>query len=256
VREMDTVPPHQIAEHARQLAATFELPPEFPRQDSDSIAAVMGALNRLIDLYNLCGLPNHFDGTPAGREAEVLAAFNPALSILNTHGIACPVEGDIKTALAMLILKGLGGSATLAELYSMDFNEDVCIIGHSGAGDAAISDRKPTLAVSEVFHGKSGKGYVTQFYPKTGPVTLCSLTQDAAGEYRLIAAEGECVPGPQLNLGDTNCRVRFPCGLREFVNRWSILGPTHHGVLGLGHHVEALRKMAILLDVPLEIVCS
>ncbi|NQU40768.1 MAG: hypothetical protein HQ523_12510 [Lentisphaerae bacterium] len=62
------------------------------------------------------------------------------------------------------------------------------------------------------------------------------------------------VPGPGLNLGDTNCRVRFDGGLRELINRWSVLGPTHHGVLGLGHHLDALRKMAIMLDVPLDTV--
>ena len=146
------------------------------------------------------------------------------------------------------MLKTIGGSATLAELYSMDFDDDVVIIGHSGAGDPAISQEPARLAMSEVFHGKSGKGYLTQFYPGPGKITLLSLKQVTDGNYGLVAAEGEgegegeIVAGPTLQLGDTNARVRFPQGLRRFVNEWSRLGPTHHGVLGYGHHIEALRK--------------
>jgi L-arabinose isomerase len=239
---------------AAELADSFDHGGELKQRDFESIAEVLGALEALIERHRLCALPNHYETTPEGRQADLLAALNPALSVLNTRGIACPVEADIKTALAMLMLKPFAGSATLAELYSMDFREDICIIGHSGAGDAAISDRKPRLAVSDVFHGKSGRGYLTQFYPAEGPVTLLSLTQDAYGEYRLVAAEGECVSGPTLGFGDTNGRIRFKSGLRAFVNRWAEQGPTHHGALGRGHHVENLRAAAKMFDLPLVVV--
>lgn len=255
VNELNDVSSEEKAEQTKQLVSMFDISSNISSEELSEISEVLSALLHIVEKYNLCGLPNHYEDIPFGKQAEVLAALNPALSMLISSGIACPVEGDIKSTLAMLILKMVGGSATLAELYSMDFNEDVVIIGHSGAGDPAISSRKSSLNVSEVFHGKSGKGYLTQFYPKLGPVTLFSITQDGNGDYRMVAAEGECVEGPLLNLGDTNCRVRFSCGLRDFVNNWSSFGPTHHGVLGLGHHIETLKKIAILLDLPLEIVC-
>ena len=166
-----------------------------------------------------------------------------------------PCGGRHKAALAMVVLKTLGGSATLAELYSMDFTDDLCIIGHSGAGDPMISSRRPYLSASEVFHGKTGKGYLTQFFPKPGVATLLACAQDPSGGYRLIAAEGEIVDGPPLGFGDTNCRMKFSCGLRDFMERWSALGPTHHAVLGLGRHPDALSCVSVMLGIPVETVC-
>jgi L-arabinose isomerase len=221
----------------------------------DSIARVLVAFDRLIEKHGLCGLPNHYEGPVAVTHAEILAASNPAFSVLMQEGIACPVEGDIKTALAMLALKRIAGTATLAELYSMDFDNDLVILGHSGAADPSLSSRKPQLKRSAVFHGKSGSGYLTQTYPKAGPMTLLSLLQRADGGFALCAAEGEIVDGPAMELGDTNCRVRFSLGVREFVTRWSKEGPTHHGVMGLGHHVADLRKLSALLDLPLTVIC-
>ena len=73
----------------------------------------------------------------------------------------CAVEGDIKVSMAMSILKTIAGCGQLSEMYSIDFNEDICIIGHSGSGDADISEKKPTMKIVPVFHGKTGGGYLT-----------------------------------------------------------------------------------------------
>ena len=240
---------------AARIESLFDFSASVTQEEIDSIAVFYSASRRFVSRYNLCAIASHFEGEPSGKRGELLAALNPVLSLLMADGIACPVEGDIKAGIAMLILKSIAGSATLAELYSMDFEDDICFIGHSGAGDPAISARKPSLAVSEVFHGKSGKGYLTQFYPETGPVTLVSVTQDERGDYRMIAAEGVVEDGPTLRLGDTNCRVRFSCGLRDFVEQWSSYGPTHHGALCIGSHLETLGRVSVGLGIPLETVC-
>ena len=82
----------------------------------------------------------------------------PPFSMLIKQGTACAVEGDIKVAMAMSILKTISGTGQLAEMYSIDFNDDIAIIGHSGSGDADISDKKPTMKIVKVFHGKTGGG--------------------------------------------------------------------------------------------------
>ena len=79
--------------------------------------------------------------------------------------------------MALSILKTIAGTGQLSEMYSIDFNVDICIIGHSGSGDADISTaRKPTMKIVDVFHGKTGGDYLTQFYPSTGPVTYLAIT--------------------------------------------------------------------------------
>lgn len=140
----------------------------------------------------------------------------PAFSMLIKQGTACAVEGDIKVSMAMSILKTIAGCGQLSEMYSIDFNEDICIIGHSGSGDADISKaKKPTMKIVPVFHGKTGGGYLTQFYPPVGDVTYLAITQDKDGHFKFVVAEGVNEPGPIFTFGDTNMRTRFSCGARE-----------------------------------------
>jgi L-arabinose isomerase len=179
----------------------------------------------------------------------------PAFSMLIKQGTACAVEGDIKVAMAMSILKTIAGTGQLSEMYSIDFNEDICIIGHSGSGDADISQaHKPTMKIVPVFHGKTGGGYLTQFYPPVGPVTYLAITQDRDGHFKFVCAEGVNEEGPIFTFGDTNMRTRFSIGAREFVNKWSEAGPTHHMAAAIGRHIDTIVKVAKIFNIPVEII--
>ncbi len=143
----------------------------------------------------------------------------------------------------------------LSEMYSIDFDEDICIIGHSGSGDADISKaKKPTMKIVPVFHGKTGGGYLTQFYPAEGPVTYLGITQDRDGHFKFVAAEGINEPGPIFTFGDTNMRTRFTCGARDFCNRWSEAGPTHHMAAASGRWIDTILKVAKIFNVPVDVI--
>ena len=85
------------------------------------------------------------------------------------------------------------------------------------------------------------------------------LEQPAARQHQvldaLVAAEGESVPGPILQIGNTNTRVRFSLPPGEFGQRWTETGSTHHFALGVGHQLQKIEKLAKLLDLELEVVC-
>ena len=199
---------------------------------------------------------SHYDGYAQGQAGVLDSMLIPAFSMLIKQGTACAVEGDMKVAMAMSILKTIAGTGQLSEMYSIDFPEDVVIIGHSGSGDADISTaKKPTLKVVPVFHGKTGGGYLTQFYPGLGTVTYLGITQDGDGNFKFVVAEGENVEGPIFTFGDTNMRMKFSIGAREFMNRWNETGPTHHMAAALGSHTDTILKVAKILNVPVDIVC-
>ncbi len=199
---------------------------------------------------------SHYDGYAQGQAGVLDSMLIPAFSMLIKQGTSCAVEGDMKVAVAMSILKTIAGTGQLSEMYSIDFPEDVVIIGHSGSGDADISTaKKPTLKVVPVFHGKTGGGYLTQFYPGLGTVTYLGITQDGDGNFKFVVAEGENVEGPIFTFGDTNMRMKFSIGAREFMNRWNETGPTHHMAAALGSHTDTILKVAKILDVPVDIVC-
>ena len=180
----------------------------------------------------------------------------PAFSMLIKQHTACAVEGDMKVAMAMSILKTISGTGTLAEMYSIDFPKDICIIGHSGSGDFDISQaKKPTMKIVPVFHGKSGGGYLTQFYPPTGPVTYLAITQDKNGVFKFVVAEGVNEEGPIFTFGDTNMRTKFSLPCREFVNKWSEAGPTHHMAAAVGRHIDTILKVAKIFNIECDVVC-
>jgi L-arabinose isomerase len=82
---------------------------------------------------------------------------------------------------------------------------------------------------------------------KHGPVTLLSVVETPAGELKLLAAEGESVPGPILEIGNTNSRYRFPIGARRFIGEWNAHGPAHHCAIGVGHIASKIEKLGRLL---------
>ena len=245
-----------IREKAQDILDTFDIEGGGTIEKVWDMAKYVVAFEQWVKDEDLALVASHYDGFSQGVAGKLDSMLIPAFSMLIKQGTACAVEGDIKVAMAMSILKTIAGTGQLSEMYSIDFNEDICIIGHSGSGDAATSQaKKPTMKIVDVFHGKTGGGYLTQFYPPTGDVTYLGITQDMDGHFKFVVAEGVNEDGPIFTFGDTNMRTRFSIGAREFCNRWSEAGPTHHMAAAVGKHIDTILKVAKILNVPVEIIC-
>ena len=244
-----------IEEKAKDIHDTFDITGEYDEESITEMAKYVVAFEQWVKDENLGLIASHYDGFAQGKAGILDSMLIPAFSMLIKQGTVCAVEGDIKVAMAMSIMKTLTGACQLSEFYTFDFDEDIVVIGHSGSGDACFStERKPTMEIVPVFHGKTGGGFLTRFYPKAGPVTYLAITQDADGHFKFIVSEGVNEEGKVLNTGDTNMRTRFAMGAKEWNNRWCDLGPTHHFAAGLGSLTSQIEKVAKILNVPVEIV--
>lgn len=244
-----------IRAKAQDILDTFEIEGGGSIEEVWEMAKYVVAFEKWVQKEDIALIASHYAGKAQGQAGVLDSMLIPAFSMLIKQGTACAVEGDMKVAMAMSILKTISGTGQLSEMYSIDFNEDICIIGHSGSGDADISlAHKPTMKIVKVFHGKVGGGYLTQFYPPTGDITYLAITQDKDGNFKFIAAEGVNQEGPIFTFGDTNMRTKFSISSREFVNRWSEAGPTHHMAAAVGRHIDTIEKVAKIMNIPLEVI--
>jgi L-arabinose isomerase len=88
-----------------------------------------------------------------------------------------------------------------------------------------------------------------------GDVTLLSVCQGGDGKVTLLVAEGKSVPGPTLQIANTNSRYRFSVHARDFINRWSEAGPSHHCSIGTGTRSSEIKKLAELLNIGFLRIC-
>ena len=245
-----------------EIKRTFEL--AAPGKDKISMpvtdealqwsARVAVGLDKLVQDFDLNGLTYYYRGLNGNESEELGASLIVGNSLLTARGVPASGEGDLKTCMAMLIMDRLGAGGSYTEFYAMDFNEDFILMGHDGPGHVAIASGRPLLRGLGLFHGKRGYGLSVEFNVQTGPVTILGMTQTADGRLKLLAAEGESIPGPRLEIGNTNSRLKFSVDPAEFMNRWSEQGPTHHCALGVGRQVSKIRKLARLLDLELVVI--
>jgi L-arabinose isomerase len=259
---VDAVADAELAAKRMEIRATFDIAE--PGRDNISrpvseeafawSARVACGLDRLIADFDLDGLTYYYRGLDGNANEQLGAALIVGNSLLTARGVPAAGEGDLKTCLAMLIMDRLEAGGSYSEFYAMDFDEQFVLMGHDGPGHIAIGDGRPLLRGLGLYHGKRGYGLSVEFNVKTGPVTILGMTQTADGRLKLIAAEGEAIPGPTMRIGNTNSRIRFRYGPAEFMDRWCAEGPTHHVALGVGHQAGRIRKLARLLGVELRIV--
>ncbi|MBT3345082.1 MAG: L-fucose/L-arabinose isomerase family protein [Gemmatimonadetes bacterium] len=216
-------------------------------------ARVAVGLDRLVRDFDLSGLAYYYRGLD-GNEYEALGAgLIVGNSLLTARGIPCAGEGDLKTCVAMLMMDALEAGGSYTEFYAMDFVDDFLLMGHDGPGHVAISDERPQLRQLEVFHGKRGAGVSVEFKVANGPVTILGLTQTRQGNLKWVAAQGESIPGPIMQIGNTNSRLKFGLDPATFMDTWCAEGPTHHVALGTGHQIPRLRMAARLLGLELAV---
>jgi len=245
----------EVNSRLEEFTQVFDIQADCAPEDLAAAARTSVALDRLVADHRLGSLAYYYKGAGVPENEETVASIILGTSLLTARGVPVAGEYEVKNVVAMKILDLLGAGGSFTEFYAMDFTDDVVIMGHDGPGHIAIAEGKTKVRPLEVYHGKIGRGVSVEMAVKHGPVTLLSLIEAPGGGLGLLCAEAESVPGPILEIGNTNSRYRFACGAREFVTRWNSHGPAHHCAVGVGHLAGTVEKLGLLLGLPVARVC-
>jgi L-arabinose isomerase len=245
----------EMRARVEECRRSFDVQQDCSEEELARAARTSVALDRLVGAYDLQSLAYYYKGSGVPANEDTMSSIILGTSLLTARGVPVAGEYEVKNVLAMKIMDCLGAGGSFTEYYALDLNADHVIMGHDGPGHIAIAQTRTKLRPLAVYHGKVGRGLSVEMSVKHGPVTLLSVVEDPARGFKLLAAEGESVPGEVLQIGNTNSHYWFPVGARGFVEAWNAAGPAHHCAVGVGHIGRTLSKLAQLLDIAFVQVC-
>ncbi len=243
------------AARVSHFRSEFDIDAECLEAELDRAARTSVALDRLSSRESLGLLAYYYKGTGVPENEDTLSSIILGTSLLTARGVAVAGEYEVKNVIAMKILDLLGVGGSFTEYYAMDFDADLVLMGHDGPGHPGIASGKLKVRPLKVFHGKVGRGLSIEMSVKAGPITMLSIVEDGERGFKFLVAQGECVPGEALRIGNTNSFYRFSLGARDFAQQWNAHGPAHHCAIGQGHIAGQLEKVARLLGIRLSKVC-
>ena len=180
-----------------------------------------------------------------------------ATSYLTSKGIPFTCEVDIPTAVAMLILQELAGSATFLEYLVIDFDTNSVLLNHDGHGNMGLATSPKDVKIKPSIYYKGVHGYSAagEYAYKPGDVTMAGLVSVGSKGWRLVTGEGESLPweprpivAPQMLFRPKEGRVE------AFIDRWCIGGGGHHQAVAYGLLNSKVAKVAELLGIEVAIV--
>lgn len=245
----------EIDERVNLFYQEFEVQEDCLVEELRRAAVTSVALDRLVEKYRLGSMAYYYKGAEGSENENSISSIILGNSLLTARGVPVAGEYEVKNVQAMKIIDSFGSGGSFTEYYAMDYEDDVVLMGHDGPGHIAIAEGKTKVKPLYVYHGKVGKGLSVEMSVKHGDVTLLSVVEKENGKLMLLIAEGKSVPGPILEIGNTNSRYRFSIGARNFMNQWNNHGPTHHCAIGIGHISSKIKKLGNLLEMEVIQVC-
>lgn len=161
------------------------------------------------------------------------------------RGLGYGGEGDILTACLCGALATGFGDTTFTEIFCADWKGGSLFLAHMGEINPEVAARRPCLVASgSAFVGPRTATLVCGI--RRGPAVFANIVPGPDNRFDLLVAPVEMLgdaTNPKMQRGVRGwMRPLLPVG--TFLEEYSRFGGTHHSVLVMGEHVEALTAFA------------
>lgn len=167
------------------------------------------------------------------------------MSRLGDEGVPSACEADILGTLSMhACYLASQTPAALADWNNLHNDDpELANLWHCGVFPKSFAKSQPKLGVQEIIASSGAAKYedsegVVEFVAKEGPVTLCRVTQDPDGSWKVVIAEGQIEDNPAVTFGAYGwCRIP---GLSSLYRDVLLRHFPHHVAMTQGHVGNAL----------------
>jgi L-arabinose isomerase len=243
-----------LAEISRQMGAdreNFRFQADITPEQHEASSRLEWAIRDILRERGLHGFASHFVAVSEDGRLDTLPFL--AASKLLAEGYGFGGEGDVTSAAAVAMMRGLTGAANFTEMFTMDPAGNSVLMMHMGE-----ANWKMARADEPIWMLQSNMRLVDLRFPplvlafslQPGDITLVSLTTVANGKLKFIATEGQVADMPYIRAMSRPHYKFAPEGdLSDFLTRYSLAGGSHHLALAYGRWASALERIAALLGV-------
>ena len=239
----------EIAVRRQDVDRHFAVGADPPQEDlarTLRLAAAMETLDR--DNHIAAGAMNcHVSEIRFGDEPGLTPCFG--LGCETTRGIPWSCTGDVLTAVAMLVAKGLSGAALYHEVEAIDFETGEVAVANSGEHDLGwtADGQTPDFEPNPWFAHDPRTGFRVRFELPAGLASLVGFAHQPnhPSGFGLVVAEGE-ITGRELPRNPTAGGVfRFSTNpVTKAWTRWASAGVNHHSAIAPGHLAQSVASVA------------
>ena len=260
---MDAVPDTAVSALVKEIYSSYEVL-EPPREEVERAARHALALEQLCNDFEIDALACE----PFDQLAKVTGCM-PAYELgrLADLGVVVTIEGDLQVAVAGLMLKALTGrTGQFFEHLMFDVEKNWILGGHDGGStpfymahpDQPIKMRNTMYVDFKKTDFAFDYGVVPEFIVKPGPITMLNLCQIRENEnrhaMRIVTGDAVDTHARPIHMEHTIFQPHMP--VTQYYSRLAELTVDHHFVLIHGELEDDLIKMAKIMDMEVDYVCS
>ena len=203
-------------------------------------------LRRLLEKYQSRALAVNFLDVCA--EPEIADALHLPVSNLMSEGVGYGAEADWETASMIAAMQTVLGidQVGFTEVFSVDYGTNRILLRHWGEGNPTQAAEKPSVIRSVLNHISTYTAFpICDFQFRPGRYSLMNMSATPEGQGQIIV-----VPGVIEETRLPNCdgvRSLFKSDfkdVRELLNRYAILGGSHHLLLVQENSGQLVEKFA------------